>query len=150
MNPLITPLLSMGSKLIGNLFPDPAERAKAEAEMARMQQQGELRELEVSMSAIVMEAQSKDPWTSRARPAFLYVMYIMILAAIPMGFLFAWRPEIAQAVILGVQGWLNAIPPEMWGLFGAGYLGYVNKRSQDKQTALGQDAKPGLMSKLLG
>jgi len=26
------------------------------------------------MQAIVVEAQSNDPWTSRARPSFLYMM----------------------------------------------------------------------------
>ncbi len=34
------------------------------------------------MTAIVAEANSADPWTSRARPSFLYVMYALLLWAI--------------------------------------------------------------------
>ena len=150
MNPLLGPLMSLGGDLIKRVFPNPEDQAKAQLQLAELEQKGELKHLEVSMSAIVMEAQSKDPWTSRARPAFLYVMYLMILMSIPMGFVFAFFPEVAGAVTTGVKDWLAAIPTEMWALFGTGYLGYVNKRSQDKQTALGQEAKPGLISKLLG
>ncbi len=80
-----------------------------------------------------MEAKSADPWTSRARPSFLYVVYTFILAAIPMGFLFAFEPETAEAVTEGVRLWLAAIPGEMWALFGAGYLGYSGMRSYDKR-----------------
>ena len=38
------------------------------------------------MSAIVAEANSSDPWTSRARPSFLYLIYVLLLFAVPMGF----------------------------------------------------------------
>jgi len=136
MTPLIAPLLSIGGKLIDKLIPDPEAKAKAQMDLARMAQEGELKELETRMSAIVMEAQSKDPWTSRARPSFMYVMYIMILAAIPMGGLHAWQPDIAVAIATGMKAWLAAIPEEMWMLFGAGYLGYSHHRSKDKVTQL--------------
>jgi len=145
----LSALFTVGGKVIDRLFPDPTEAAAKKLELYAMEQAGDLKELEVSMSAIVMEAKSSDPWTSRARPSFLYVMYTMILFSIPMGFLFAWKPEVAQAVILGVQGWLAAIPSEMWGLFGVGYLGYVNKRSDEKARVLGQPVVAGLMSKIL-
>jgi hypothetical protein len=93
------------------------------------------------MQAIVMEAQSKDPWTSRARPGFLYVMYILMLAAIPMGVLHAFNPALAGGVVNGFHAWLGAIPEEMWTLFGIGYLGYVGGRSWDKRTAAVVKAK---------
>ena len=133
MTPLIGGLLEIGGSLIKRLFPDPADQAKAELELIRLQQSGELKELEVSMSAIVAEAQSSDPWTSRARPSFLYVVYVMILAAIPMGFLSAFAPDVAARVVSGMQGWLAAIPDSMWTLFGAGYLGYTGARTLDKR-----------------
>ena len=67
MNPLlISGVLSIGTKIIERLFPDEQARAKAELELLAMQQAGELKELETQMSAIVMEAKSDDPWTSRA------------------------------------------------------------------------------------
>lgn len=137
MNPLlIGPLLEVGKSLIDRLFPDKvaqsAERAKAEMELATLAQDGRLKELGIQMSAIVTEAQSADPWTSRARPSFLYVIYIMILLAVPMGALSAFQPEIAARVADGMQKWLAAIPDALWALFGAGYLGYSGMRSYDK------------------
>jgi hypothetical protein len=138
MNPLfIAPLLEVGKSLIERIFPDKtkqaAERAQAELALVQLQQDGTLKELGIQMSAIIAEAQSQDPWTSRARPSFLYVMYVMILTAIPMGVLYAFKPEIATAVAAGVKAWLEAIPDEMWWLFGAGYLGYTGARMFEKR-----------------
>ena len=138
MNPLIIgPLLEVGRGLIDRLFPDKvaqaSERAKAELELTALQQSGRLQEIQVQMSAIIAEAQSPDPWTSRARPSFLYVVYVFILTAIPMGILYAFKPEVALGVAAGVKAWLEAIPEEMWWLFGAGYLGYTGARSFDKR-----------------
>lgn len=85
------------------------------------------------VSVMVAEAQSQDKWTSRARPAFLYVMYIMILTSIPMGIIYAVNPVVAANLTSGVKAWLLAIPESMWALMGAGYLGYVGARSYDKK-----------------
>jgi len=130
-------IFDFGGKLIDKIFPDPAQKAAAQARLIELQQAGELKELEVSMSAIMAEAKSADPWTSRARPSFLYVVYIIILAAIPMGFLHAFRPEIATNVATGFKSWLDAIPADMWWLFGAGYLGYTGARTLDKRKGKG-------------
>ena len=81
---------------------------------------------------MVAEASSSDKWTSRARPAFLYVVYIFILAAFPMGLVFALYPTQAAAIVSGVKMWLDSIPESMWVLFGSGYLGYVGARTYDK------------------
>lgn len=133
MTPLIGPILEIGSKLIEKLIPDPQAKAKAAQDLLALQQSGQLRELEISMSAILAEAQSGDPWTSRARPSFLYVIYLVILTAIPMGIVTAVSPDTAAAVATGFGQWLGAIPEEMWWLFGAGYLGYSGARSYDKK-----------------
>jgi len=125
-------IFNMGSKIIDKIWPDKAEAERAKLELFKMQQAGELRELESSFNAIIAEAQSADPWTSRARPSFMYVMYIMILASLPMGLLFAFKPEIAMAVTAGVKSWLIAIPEELYALFGVGYVGYSVTRSYDK------------------
>ena len=133
MNPLILgPLFDLGKSLIGRLFPDPSEKAKAELELLKMSQDGELKLLATQMSAIVSEAQSPDPWTSRARPSFLYVMYILILWAIPMGILSAFKPEVALAITGGMTGYLSAIPDSLYALFGTGYLGYTAARQWGK------------------
>ena len=126
-------LFEIGGKLIDRLFPDPEEAAKKKLEMAVLQQTGELKELEVRMGAILAEANSADPWTSRARPSFMYVFYVLILAAIPMGITYALNPVLAADITTGFQAWLAAIPEEMWTLFGVGYLGYTGARSLDKR-----------------
>ena len=134
MNPLIIGgLFDIGKSIIGKLFPDPTERAKAELELLAMQQSGELKELETRMSAILAEANSTDPWTSRARPSFMYVIYVMILMSIPMGVLAAFKPDMATAVSAGMQAWLAAIPEDLYVLFGIGYVGYAGARTLEKR-----------------
>jgi len=130
----LTGILNIGGKLIDKLLPDPEAKAKAKLDLAVLAQDGDLKELEVRMSAILAEANSSDPWTSRARPSFLYVIYLMILAAIPMGFLTAYNPDVALAVTGGMKSWLAAIPDAMWSLFGAGYLGYTGAREFGKHS----------------
>jgi hypothetical protein len=118
--------------LVDDLFTSDEERAAAKIKLLEMEQRGELQRMKTQMSAILAEANSRDKWTSRARPGFLYVVYLFILASIPMGFLYALHPETAQAVAAGVGDWLAVIPDSMWTLFGAGYLGYTGARSFDK------------------
>tara|TARA_Y100000034_G_scaffold96458_1_gene117458 strand:+ start:69 stop:491 length:423 start_codon:yes stop_codon:yes gene_type:complete len=133
---LAGPLAKVAGSLIDNLFETEEERANARAKLMKLEQDGQFREIEIHMSAILAEAKSADPWTSRARPAFLYVVYIYILAAIPMGILFAVSPEVAANVTKGVGSWLNAIPESIITLFGAGYLGYSGLRTFDKAKLL--------------
>lgn len=132
MTPIIGGLISIGSALIDKLIPDPTEKARAQLELIRLNQEGELKQMEAGLSAIIAEAQSNDPWTSRARPSFLYVMYVIILMSIPMGVLSAFEPETADRLIKGMTGYLAAIPETLWWLFGTGYLGYSAARTWDK------------------
>lgn len=128
--------------VIGRVIPDKGKAQEAQIQLETMYARGELAREEKRYDAIVMEAQSKDPWTSRARPSFLYVMYIFILTAFPMGIFALFNPEGATILTKAMTDYLNAIPGEMWALFGAGYLGYVKKRSDDKANILG--AKKGM------
>ena len=86
----------------------------------------------VLVLAVLADAQSADPWTSRARPGFLYVMYALLLWSIPMGLIAAVRPEAAQAIAAGMAAYLNGIPEPLYALFGTGYLGYTVARSWGK------------------
>ena len=126
------PLIEIGAKLIDKLIPDKEAQARAKLELIAMQQAGELKTLEVRMSAILADAQSSDPWTSRARPSFLYVVYLLILFAIPMGFLSAIAPETATQVATGFKEWLEAIPESLVDLFTFVMLGYIGGRSWEK------------------
>lgn len=129
----VIPILGLAGKLLDKMFPDPAERAAAEQKLQQLQLEGETKKIELQLSAIVMEAQSADSWTSRARPSFMYVVYIYLLAALPFGVVFAFNPEGASAIADGVKTFLEAIPGEMWTLFGAGYLGYTGARTLEKR-----------------
>jgi hypothetical protein len=128
LDALITPIAS----LIDKIIPDPKARDAAKLELIKLQGSHELETIKVQMSAIVSEAQSTDPWTSRARPSFLYVMYAMILWAIPMGLIAAARPQMSEAIAKGMNAYLAGIPEPMWALFGTGYLGYTAARSWGK------------------
>ena len=132
----ITAALEIGGKIIDKIFPDQESKQRAKIELAMMQQNGELKELETRMSAILAEAKSADPWTSRARPSFLYVIYLMILMAIPIGILSAFNPAMAIQIASGMRAWLASIPDALWATFGIGYTGYTVARSVwDKKKA---------------
>lgn len=125
---LIAPL----SKLIDKIIPDPRARDAAKLELLKLQGSQELEAVRVQMSAIIAEAGSTDPWTSRARPSFLYVMYAIILWAIPMGLIAATQPEMAKNIAAGMNAYLGGIPDPLWTLFGTGYLGYTVARQWGK------------------
>jgi len=130
--PFLMALIDPVSKLIDKLIPDPEAAAKAKLDLMKEENQQYLQELQLQMSAIVAEAQSTDKWTSRARPSFLYIIYILILTSIPMALIFAYNPVIAQSLINGFHLWLAAIPDSYLQLFSIGYLGYAGGRSWEK------------------
>ena len=78
------------------------------------------------------DAATVDPWTRRARPVFLYVMYLLLLWAIPIGLIAAVRPATAAAIARGMAAYFAALPEPLYALFGTGYLGYTVARSWGK------------------
>lgn len=128
INALIGPI----AQVIDKIIPDPQARDKAKLELLQLQGSQELKQLETQLSAILAEAQSPDPWTSRARPSFLYVMYALLLWSIPMGLIAAIRPETATAIASGMNAYLSGIPEPLYALFGTGYLGYTVARQWGK------------------
>ena len=118
--------------IIDKVIPDKGARDKAKLELLQLQGSQALAEIEARLSAIVAEANSRDPWTSRARPSFLYVMYLLILWALPMGVIAAFRPDTAQAIASGMTAYLSAMPEALYALFGTGYLGYTAARQWGK------------------
>lgn len=130
--PLVGALIEAGIGILDKVIPDPKQKAEAKLKLLEMQQLGELKLLETQLSAIVAEAQSPDPWTSRARPSFLYVMYVIILFSIPMGIVSAFNAEAALAISHGMTAYLSSIPDALYALFGTGYLGYTAARQWGK------------------
>lgn len=113
---------------------------EAKAELEKMKQDLEskkaLAEVEIEkarLSVMVAEAASPDKWTSRARPSFMYVIYIMLLASLPFAGFTVYDESAALKYVQGFHNWLNAIPTELYTLFGAGYLGYAGLRTYEKK-----------------
>lgn len=118
--------------LIDKIIPDPKARDAAKLELIKLEGTQEMEAVRTQLSAIVAEAQSVDPWTSRARPSFLYVMYALLLWAIPMGLIGAVQPEMAKGIANGMNAYLAGIPEPLYALFGTGYLGYTAARQWGK------------------
>ncbi|OAO00716.1 holin family protein [Parasphingorhabdus sp.] len=129
---LLSALIGPVSKIIDKIIPDQQARDQAKLELLKLEGSQELNQLQVQMSAILAEARSPDPWTSRARPSFLYVMYLLLLWSIPMGLIAAVRPEAARDIATGMNVYLAGIPEPLYALFGTGYLGYTVARQWGK------------------
>lgn len=136
--PLLDTNIGPITSIIDKIIPDKEARDKAKLELIRLQGSQELAEIQAQLSAIVAEANSSDPWTSRARPSFLYVMYVLILFALPMGILAAFKPEMASAIGQGINAYLGGLPDSLYMLFGTGYLGYTAARQWGKSAGGGK------------
>ena len=130
--PLIEAVIAPLSKLLDKIVPDPRARDQAKLGLLKLQGNQEAAAITQQMAAIVAEAGSRDPWTSRARPSFLYVMYVLLLWAIPMGLISAGNPALATAIAHGMTTYLRGLPDELYTLFGTGYLGYTAARTWGK------------------
>ena len=125
---LIGPIVSIIDKVI----PDKVQRDKAKLELLQLQGTQDMAEINSRLAAIMAEASSHDPWTSRARPSFLYVMYVLLLWALPMGLLAMFSPGRAAAIAAGMNAYLAGLPEPLYALFGTGYLGYTAARQWGK------------------
>ena len=130
--PLIQSVIGPIASIIDKVIPDKAARERAKLELIKLEGSQELESIQARLSAIVAEAQSGDPWTSRARPSFLYVMYALLLWALPMGLIAAFRPQAAHDIAAGMNAYLAGLPEPLYALFGTGYLGYTAARQWGK------------------
>ena len=129
---LIEAIIGPVAKLLDKIIPDPEARDRAKLELLKLEGSQEMEAIKTRMTAIVAEANSTDPWTSRARPSFLYVMYTLLLWAIPMGLIAATRPDMAKGIAEGMNAYLAGIPEPLYALFGTGYLGDTAARQWGK------------------
>lgn len=130
--PILESLVGPIASIIDKVIPDKEARARAKLALIELEGTQELKQIEARLSAIVTEAQSTDPWTSRARPSFLYVMYAMLLFAIPIGVLSLFLPNAADKIAGAMTAYLRGLPEELYALFGTGYLGYTAARQWGK------------------
>lgn len=129
-------LIAGGIKLVDDMwntaFPTPEAKASAAAVQMKATADAYVAQLHATQEVMLAEAQSTDKWTSRARPSFLYVVYLLLLFSLPMGILFAFRPDTAHAVITGFHEWLAALPDSITNLFMYVMLGYTGARTVEK------------------
>lgn len=127
MNPLILgPILEVGKRLIDNLFPDPAQKAKAEMDMMILLQTQDLQKVIGQLEINAAEAASPDPFTSRWRP--------FVGWCCGFGFLWATIGQPVFTYVAAIKGWppAPAIDTEvllyvLGGMLGLGTLRTVEK-----------------------
>lgn len=73
-----------------------------------------------------------DRWITRARPGFLYVLYVLLLWAIPVGLIGAIRPRMAHDMAEAMGAYLAGLPDALYALIGSAYLGYTAARQWGK------------------
>ena len=130
-------IIQAAFELIGKVIPDPQAKAEAQRKLQEMEQSRELEAEKQRYSAIVTEAGSQDPWTSRARPSFMYVFYaLLIFLVIVLPLIGLAEPTAMTAVLGNIKLGFAAIPEEMWWTFTAGYLGYTTARSYEKKNGI--------------
>ena len=136
MNPL-SAILEVGNTLIERLIPSRQAKDEAKRKMMELIQKGEFRQLEERMSTIRAEATSSDQWTSRARPTFMYVVYLVVLVnCILMPAVGIFWPTSMESYFVYIAQGFDAIPGEVWATFTAGYLGYAGLRTYEKKKGL--------------
>lgn len=76
----------------------------------------------------------EDAFVRRARPSFLYLMYLVILLCVFGGVVGIWAPDAMARAATTTKSLLGAVPEPMWWLFATCYLGYAAGRSFDKRS----------------
>ena len=137
MNPLLLgPLLDIGGKLINRLFPDPAEASKAQMELLKMQQNGELAQLasdtELAKGQLAVnqaEAASGSLFVAGWRPAIGWI------CAVGLFYDFLLQPLLPWLISLVIGKPVSVLPPLagetlmtlLFGMLGLGGLRTVEK-----------------------
>jgi len=114
---LIPALLPVLGRVVGNLFPDPAEKAKAEAEMLR-QLLAAQSELEQAASRIIQTEAASQHWlAANWRPLTMLTFVVLIVAR-----WFGWAaPNLSETEYI-----------KLWSIVEFGLGGYVVGRSVEK------------------
>jgi hypothetical protein len=114
---LIPALLPVLGKVVGNLFPDPAEKAKAEAEVMR-QLLAAQSEIEQAASKIIQTEAASTHWlAANWRPLTMLTFVVLIVAR-----WFGWAaPNLSENEYI-----------KLWSIVEFGLGGYVVGRSVEK------------------
>lgn len=120
---IVSALAPVVQSIVGNLFPDPAEKAKAEQQVMASLLAHEA-QLQASVSGIIQaEAKSDHVLTATWRPITMLV-FVAIIANnyILYPYLSLFWPEAPHL----------DLPPQMWNLLQIGIGGYIASRGVEK------------------
>lgn len=73
MNPLILPLLSFGQSIIERFIPDPQEKARAQFELLKLEQDGDLKKIIGQLEINAREAAHPSRFVAGWRPAIGWI-----------------------------------------------------------------------------
>jgi hypothetical protein len=109
-------LLNVGSKLIDKLIPDPEQKAKAQLELAKMAQEGELTKIanetklyEVEQENVTRRAEadmSSDSWMSKNIRPLTLVFLLVAYSGFAIASIFEYETRGAYVELLGQWGML--------------------------------------------
>jgi hypothetical protein len=114
---LIPSLLPILGKVVGNLFPDPAEKAKAEAEVMR-QLLASQAEIEQAASKIIQTEAASTHWLAANWRPLTMLTFVLLIVARWFG--------------LAAPGLSEAEYIKLWSIVEFGLGGYVIGRSVEK------------------
>lgn len=111
---------------------EPISADKA-AEIALKVQELETTLEQARMNVMLAEASSSDKWTSRARPMYMYIFYLIVVSlGVLAPFVGIFFPAQMKIFFDNVALGFRAIPDIAWEVFCIGYLGYAGARTFEK------------------
>ena len=104
MTPLIGGVIEAGLKILDRVLPDPTQKAAAQLELLKLQQQGEFKMLEADLQLALSQTKINE-----------------VEAASPDAFKSGWRPAAGWVCVLGLLYQFLLQPLLAWGSTMQGY-----------------------------
>lgn len=123
----VTALLDIGGKVIDRLFPDPAQKAAAQLELFKLQQQGELSQMAGQMAINTEEAKSGSILVSGWRPFVGWTCGAGFAVQFVVGPLAEWGAALAGHPVKFPQMDMATMMPLLFGMLGLGAYRSVEK-----------------------
>ena len=120
---MLSNILNLGAKLIDKVLPDPIQRAKAQALLVKLHNEGHLKEIEQGAETVRAEANGES-WLQRNWRPLIMLMFggIILNNYILYPYLSLFTDKTVSL----------PIPEDMWELIKIGLGGYVLARSAEK------------------
>ncbi|HEY8877782.1 MAG TPA: holin family protein [Roseateles sp.] len=123
----VTAILDIGGKVIDRLFPDPAQKAAAQLELFKLQQQGELSQIAGQMDINKQEAASSNAFVAGWRPFVGWVCGTGFAVQFVVGPLAEWGAALAGHPVKFPQMDMATMMPLLFGMLGLGAYRSVEK-----------------------